>query len=466
MTINIKGPVHYGAVMLGCDPEFFFAKDGKVIGSEKIIDRKAGLVASGNGSKIIVDGVQAEINPSPSTCRQSLASNIAVCFRSVINKIAADPSVSVSMAVAAKIQKKELDSLDEESRKFGCAPSKNVDTESENVAALVDPSKYRVRSAGGHIHLGDASGTKTSAQYRALHSPERLVPILDIIVGNTCVLLDRDDGNIERRRVYGRAGEYRTPPHGLEYRVLSNFWLRNYSLMSFVFSLSRFAVGLLSASIEAAGKDGFDYEGELLKLVDMGEIRRAINDNDYDLAWENYQKIRPYLLKVCPQGFYYPIHGQNVKEFEFFVEKGLDYWFRDDSVQHWAGLGASASRGWERFIEEVVRPQLAAEIVRRNRSAEQMARLTKSLSKAREIADKALTKRAPRKQKLFSIKRVLTIEKPRQRRSMKGRWPDVDPVEGMTIKRMREPRLAEATPASADPSRPRRRGPGPLSDWQ
>jgi hypothetical protein len=151
----------------------------------------------------------------------------------------------------------------------------------ENAASLVDPEKYRIRSAAGHIHLGDASGSTTSSQWAALHSPDRLVPILDIIVGNTCVLLDRDPGNVERRRVYGRAGEYRTPPYGIEYRVLSNFWLRSYSLMSFVMSLSRFAVGLLTATIHNGGRKGVNYEAELLKLVNMDDIRRAINENDF-----------------------------------------------------------------------------------------------------------------------------------------------------------------------------------------
>lgn len=458
MTINIRGPVNYGAVMLGCDPEFFFTKNGDVIGSEKIIDRKTGILASANGSKIIVDGVQAEINPAPSTCRQSLASNIATCFRSVINEIAKDPTVSVSMAVTARIKKKELDSLDEESRKFGCAPSKNVDAGSENAVAIKDPSKYLVRSAAGHIHIGDASGNRLSAQFKAIHSPERLVPILDIIVGNTCVLLDRDEGNVERRKVYGLAGEYRTPVHGLEYRTPSNFWLRSYQVMSFVFSLTRFAVGLLSATIENKGVPGYDYESELLKLVNMEDVRLAINTNDYAMALENYHRIKPFILAASKgASTYYPITPDTVDDFEFFVEKGLDFWFKVDPVKHWANLGASNAQGWERFREEVVRPIRLKEEKRATYTAMQLADMTRQLARAREIADAAFKKRAPRKANLFTISRVLTPDPPaRRKKPPVGNWPVVEPVAGSIIKRMREPRMAEATPAPPAHNRHRR----------
>lgn len=50
-------------IIFGADPEFFFTQNGEVVGSEKILNTQH---SPGTPlSKIIVDGVQAEINPHP-----------------------------------------------------------------------------------------------------------------------------------------------------------------------------------------------------------------------------------------------------------------------------------------------------------------------------------------------------------------------------------------------------------------
>lgn len=352
-------------VVFGCDPEFFFEKKGKIIGSEKIIDKNKGITIRSpigdynSKSKFIVDGVQAELNPKPNTCRQSLASEISICFQELYKKIKEDKDLSINFATTIKISKKELMSLDEKSRVFGCAPSKNTDTKHQNAVSLKDPSKYLYRSAGGHIHLGHTNSPNNGSYQPTqivMREPERVVQILDIIVGNTCVLIDRDKGNIERRKTYGRAGEYRTPTHGIEYRTLSNFWLRSYPLMSFVMGLSRLAISILTSSMP-----GRDYEKELLNLVNINEIQKAINTNNFNLAWNNFQKIKPFIARVCDKNF--PLTATTLPAFEFFVSKGLDYWFKENPLEHWITLGNAPSRhGWENFLENTVIPQMMQEI--------------------------------------------------------------------------------------------------------
>ena len=354
-------------VTFGCDPEFFFEKNGTIIGSEKVIDIKKGLSVKKdqkkNGScssgtpesKFIVDGVQAEINPKPDTCRARLGNEISACFRTLYETIKADPELSINFLPTVKINKKELMSLDEKSRVFGCAPSKNSDKKSQNAVALRDPAKYKYRSAGGHIHLGyDNYSTNVKS---VLSEPARLVQIMDIIVGNTCVLIDRDPGNIERRKVYGRAGEYRTPPHGVEYRTLSNFWLRAYPLMSFVMSLSRVCVNIMASSIP-----GRDFERELLSMVDMNKIRKAINTNDFNLAWSNFQSIKPFLARTMMEnGDNFPLTINNLAQFEFFVSKGLDFWFKENPIEHWMKIPEGHTCGWETFLKTIVGPAMMEE---------------------------------------------------------------------------------------------------------
>lgn len=351
----IKDHIVTHQVSFGCDPEFFFEKKGKIIGSEKIIDIKDGL--RGNNmqgtSKFIVDGVQAELNPAPSTCRQVLGSEIGKCFATLYEKIKDDPTLSVNFSPAIKITKKELDSLADSSKVFGCMPSKNSDKKSENAVKLKDPATYKYRSAGGHIHLGFI---KTNIQNKSavecvMREPERIVQIMDIIVGNTCVLLDRDPGNIERRKLYGRAGEYRTPPYGVEYRTLSNFWLRSYQLMSFVMNLSRFSVSIIANSMP-----GKDFEKELLSLVNMKKIRQAINKNNYKLALENFEAIKPFLERISPEGQNFPFTTNHMKDFEFFINQGINHWFKEEPIQHWINHTKYGGDGWENFLVRTVRP--------------------------------------------------------------------------------------------------------------
>ena len=358
----ITEKIQHNAVMMGCDPEFFFEKKGQIIGSEKVIDIKKGLPIKlyksgsnpsiGKGeSKFIVDGVQAELNPKPDTCRARLGNEISQCFSLLYEKMQTDKELSINFNPTVQITKNELMSLDEQSRKFGCTPSKNTDKKLNNSICVKDATKYKYRSAGGHIHLG-FQGCESKIK-TVMKEPERLIQIMDIIVGNTCVLIDRDIGNIERRKNYGRAGEFRTPPHGIEYRTLSNFWLKSYPLMSFVMSLARFSVNILANTMP-----GRDYEKELLSLIDMKKIKKAINTNDFNMAWNNFQKIKPFLARITPENESFPLTQNNLKNFEFFIKKGINYWFKEDPLQHWMKIPEGHTAGWETFLRDTVSPKM------------------------------------------------------------------------------------------------------------
>jgi hypothetical protein len=91
---------------------------------------------------------------------------------------------------------------------FGCEPDFNAWTGKENKKP--NPPHPLMRSAGGHIHVetdqdpGDV--TRKSDLYLAVPS----------------VFMDK---GIERKKLYGKIGAHRVKPYGVEYRVLSNFWI-------------------------------------------------------------------------------------------------------------------------------------------------------------------------------------------------------------------------------------------------
>ena len=359
--------LEYYPVTLGCDPELFFTKGGKVIGSEKVIPIE-GLVpidkygGASKGSKIVRDGVQAELNPQAKTCRVFLSQEISLCFQKLLEtmKEKNDPELNIDFTQTIKIDKEELASLSPENQILGCSPSKNAYNK-RNFLSVKNGSKYYYRSAGGHIHLGKISPSYGGdAVNNALDNHKTLIPLLDIVLGNTCVLLDRDPGNIQRRKVYGRAGEYRTPKHGVEYRTLSNFWLRNYQLTSFVMGLARETVLILANSNKK-----HNYAKEIIKAVKRTEIKRAINKNDFDLALSNFQKIEPILSEITRKEdkYNFPLTKGNIKEFLFFAQKGLDFWFNEDPLKHWTQPNIAATGGWESFLDRKVHPIMEKELV-------------------------------------------------------------------------------------------------------
>lgn len=366
-------------ITLGADPEFFFKTvDGKTVGSEKFIpigekglgtlgplpayytaEEKAAAIRT--QSKVIVDGVQAELNPQEATCRQTVAGNITACMRKIKETLAANGKGIVAdfRQSTVDVTAEELASLNENSRKFGCAPSQNAHDAKATIT--VDPEKYLKRSAGGHIHLsiyGNVTGSVTKTLHEAVFVERHkdVVRILDIILGNTSVLMDRDPGNIERRKNYGYAGEYRLPKHGLEYRTLSNFWLQGVPLQSFVMGMARQAVEIVCDIQKPSA-----YEA-LIEAVDMADIVKAINTNDFDLALSNWNKIEPIMLQITPANGRYCIDRKTIERFAHFIARiksdGMQYWLPTDPLVHWTDANDGRYWGFQAFLEKFVQPDL------------------------------------------------------------------------------------------------------------
>lgn len=313
-------------VTFGCDPELFIRskESGAVVGSEKVIGSSgfhSGYCA------VVVDGVQVELNPTAHRCREVVISSIRDGLRGLQNISNSHYKLDFSRLVEVGIN--EYESLSEGCKKFGCKPSFNVN-EGYPEVATVDPSQYMLRSAGGHIHLG----SENEETFKVLRDFKRLVPVLDVLVGNTSVLLDRDEGNIERRKNYGRAGEYRTPKYGIEYRTLSNFWLTSPTLASLVFGLCRHGVDIVLS----------DLDKELMSLVDYNDVVTAINNNDYDLALSNFNKIKDFICATVDKGtqeatnMRYPLDSNTIEGFERLTQDGI------------GKFGTNILANWESYI--------------------------------------------------------------------------------------------------------------------
>lgn len=385
-----KMGVNYKARM-GCDPEIFIRnKEGTLVGAEKVlpkggINANYGRQTGKEGGKVIIDGVQAELNPAPQTCRAYMGQAIQACLLQ-LEKTLNKQGYEVSSDRVVQVPQEELESLSAENQRLGCGPSKNAYDTSATVK-VTDKNKL-MRCAGGHIHI-------ETDQPR----PEIMVPLLDLFVGNTSVLLDRDPMQVERRKMYGRAGEYRLPSHGIEYRTPSNYWLRSFQLMGFVMGLSRMALRLSNWDLFNSTEDftyttkhvtdalgytmRYEYEWTprpeapaeqaliwLAENMNQKQVAEAINKNDFDLAMKNWQVTKEFVrlfIKDNPtpkaSNDWFPLWPNMLDAFDYFVEKGIDYWWPEkDIIKAWKKLDSTeATHGhgnnWEGWFHKTVIPE-------------------------------------------------------------------------------------------------------------
>lgn len=341
-------------LQLGCDPELFIERNGKVVGAETVIPAN-GLSTQYDG-KVIIDGVQAELNPAPNTCRANLGNSIKHCLERLQTTLE-EKGYQISESGTVKVDKDTLEALAPENQRLGCAPSNNLYKSTATVK--VTKNNQYMRSAGGHIHMA------------CFPDPKVIIPILDLFCGNTCVLIDRDPMQALRRKQYGRAGEYRTPKHGFEYRTPSNFWLRSFQLFGLVSNLCRMAYRVSGGTPgKYADSVTFNVETEaqewLEKHNNRERVEEAINKNDFDLALKNFQVTKEFVnifIPEChnPEGSYvYPLWPAMLPAFEFFVDKGVDHWWPDKNIWHnWQGLDDTFmghGYNWEGWFTKTVIP--------------------------------------------------------------------------------------------------------------
>lgn len=308
----------------GCDPEGFFTRGGQVIGSEKV------LPPEGLRRVVVRDGVQWELNPQPSVNLSSLGLNISNAFRLMAIRLREVEGVSVSFEGTVEVSRDELDSLTPRSRVLGCQPSKNVYGDKP---IMVDPDTYPKRSAGGHMHFGMNHIPELYSKASGIDHRSMLIPVLDYLVSNTLVLLDRDQNAALRRENYGRAGEYRDDKnYGFEYRTPSSFWLKNYTLMDLAYGMAAFGLSMLHTSYT-----GEDIEQEFIAAVNIDDVIQAIDTNDFDLALKNFKAIEPLIRKYSNPTF--PLHAGNIDTFLSFAHavhsNRLEVFFPEPVLEHW-----------------------------------------------------------------------------------------------------------------------------------
>ena len=229
---------------IGADPEVFCINEKKQFISAvgKFGGTKLRPKPIGKGCAVQEDNVAVEFNIPPATDAGSFIKSITFALGK-IEKLARRSKLSLSITASTSFNAKQLRSR--AAKQFGCEADFNAWTYLENPRP--QSRDQTLRTAGGHIHIGWLN--------------EKLD---DILVARACDVylaapLAQVDPDKRRRELYGKAGAMRFKPYGLEYRVLSNYWLRSETLMRWVYAQTNRAIQHV--------KNGMPVDEELHELV-------------------------------------------------------------------------------------------------------------------------------------------------------------------------------------------------------
>lgn len=222
-------------ILIGADPELFLKKNGRFHSAHGIVPGSKETPFPVKNGAVQVDGMALEINISPSKNKKEFVHNISSVLHS-LREMVPDEYV-FDYAATAEFSDSHMREQPREALMLGC----DADFDAYNECQSPRPAPMaNKRTAGGHIHIG---WTENEDPMESSHflSCCQIAKQLDYFLGIPSVILDRDE---ERQGVYGGAGSFRPKPYGMEYRVLSNFWIRKKEYMGFVFSQTMLAFDL------------------------------------------------------------------------------------------------------------------------------------------------------------------------------------------------------------------------------
>lgn len=211
--------------LIGCDPEVFVKKNGTFLSAHGLIrgDKKNPFKVR-NGA-VQVDGMALEFNIDPAATEDQFCINVQDVLSQMCLMV---PDYEVVATPVAHFDPVYLKNQPLEALELGCDPDFNAWTGYANER----PNGNRpMRTAAGHVHIGWTTGANIeNAEHKSMASAAARQ--MDFFLGLPSLFYDEDT---ERRSMYGKSGACRFKPYGVEYRTLSNAWLKSEELMRLVF---------------------------------------------------------------------------------------------------------------------------------------------------------------------------------------------------------------------------------------
>jgi hypothetical protein len=211
---------------IGSDPEVFVLNKnaGLIVPVTGLVGgTKEEPLSLGNGYAVQEDGVALEYNIPPAQTVSAFMYNMASGL-----KLSEDKLPSGHTTVIKPDHEFLPEQLTEPSQWLsGCDPDYSAWTMEKRGSLDYEKSKHPyVRFCGGHVHI-------------SYDNPENYHPMtkvfitrcMDFLTALPCMWME---GNSIRKQEFGTFGIYRPKVYGLEYRTLSNIWIKYPELMEWV----------------------------------------------------------------------------------------------------------------------------------------------------------------------------------------------------------------------------------------
>jgi hypothetical protein len=254
-------------VLVGADPEVFVKnQDNKFISGYGMIPGTKHEPHPVDLGAVQVDGMALEFNITPANSQEEFLKNIDSVMSRLESMIPEDYHLDI--VPHADFGQEYINNQPIIAQLLGCEPDFDAYSGFENDPAYEVPG---LRTAAGHIHVG---WTNRASMEDVIHFSTgcNQAKIMDILLGLPSVLLD--DNGTKRREMYGSAGSFRPKPYGMEYRVLSNFWLKSEELKKWVYDATVYSFECM------AGYADKNYLG----LFSDANIQETINKGQKDTA--------------------------------------------------------------------------------------------------------------------------------------------------------------------------------------
>lgn len=214
--------------LVGADPELFLRDPvtKSLVSAHTLVPGNKITPFKVERGAIQVDGAAAEFNIDPTNDSLEFVTNIQAVMAQLAGytkglEFVLDPAVTFEPTY--------FSSLPDEVRELGCNPDFNAWTGLVNDPP--DGNSTTMRSASGHIHVGFTKN-RDPLDENHFEDCRTVARELDYTLGIWSLLWDKDP---TRRQLYGKAGAFRPKPYGVEYRTLSNVWLRSSTLQRWIF---------------------------------------------------------------------------------------------------------------------------------------------------------------------------------------------------------------------------------------
>lgn len=251
--------------LLGSDPEVIIGNEESPVSAAGILGASKHEPLKLRGLAFHEDNILLEFNIPPAKNKEEFVASNQKALRVIEDEFLRSRGLKILPVCQGVFSQEEI--LHPQAQEIGCEPEYNA--YSKGVFEHEEFGMRRLRTAGGHVHIGYEGET----EFKSI----RLIRLLDLHLGLPSIIMEEPN---QRRLMYGQAGSYRrTPKIKVEYRTPSNFWLWKEELMEWIY--------------DTVAKVLIHFKnGDKLKGGEEREIIRIINDHDVASATALCKKLK------------------------------------------------------------------------------------------------------------------------------------------------------------------------------